>query len=72
LGILDTSSPVAQVLKAGDVVVQINGKMVGGMSDIANLGAADSVEMVSYTTYESNQRFFYFHINSSHLEPLPY
>ncbi|KAJ2957686.1 hypothetical protein NQZ79_g6632 [Umbelopsis isabellina] len=48
LGILDTSSPVAQILKAGDVVVQINGKMVGGMSDIANLGTAGSVEMVIF------------------------
>lgn len=47
LGILDSSSPVAQVLKAGDVVVQINGNMVTGMSDIAHLEQADSVEMVS-------------------------
>lgn len=47
LGILDSSSAVAQVLKAGDVVVQINGNVVTGMSDIAHLGQADSVEMVS-------------------------
>lgn len=48
LGVLDTSSPVASVLKAGDVVVQVNGKMVTGMSDIADLGDAESVEMVRH------------------------
>ncbi|KAH8548283.1 trypsin-like cysteine/serine peptidase domain-containing protein [Umbelopsis sp. PMI_123] len=48
LGILDSSSPVAKVLKAGDVIVQINDKIVIGMSDIADLGDAESVEMVIF------------------------
>ncbi|KAL1915309.1 uncharacterized protein VTP21DRAFT_6767 [Calcarisporiella thermophila] len=46
LSILDPTSPCAQVLNVGDIILEINGQIVGRMSDLALVEHVEEVDMV--------------------------